>query len=52
MCEKLSACAVVTDGAGSLFQREVIKSVIMSAREGHGESGEKQRKENWNRSVK
>lgn len=34
MCEELSACAVMTDGAGSLFQREVIKSQIMSAGEG------------------
>lgn len=25
MCEELSACAVMTDGAGSHFQQEVIK---------------------------
>lgn len=43
MCEELSACAVMTDGAGSPFQQEVIKSQIMNAREGQdsmqGEEG-------------
>lgn len=39
MCEELSAGAVMTDGAGSLFQREVIKSQIMSAREGQESVG-------------
>lgn len=39
MCEELSACAVMTDGAGSLFQREVIKSQIMTAGEGQGSVG-------------
>lgn len=34
MCEELSACAVMTDGTGSLFQAEVIKTQIMSAGEG------------------
>lgn len=53
MCEELSARAVMTDGAGSLFQGEVIKSQIMSAGEGQESVGEqRQRKENWTRSVK
>lgn len=39
MCEELSACAVMTDGAGSLFRREVIKSQIMSTGEGQGSAG-------------
>lgn len=55
MCEKLSACAVMTDGPGSLFQREVIKSQIMSAGEGQksvGDGGGLVEKENWTRSVK
>ena len=39
MCEELSGRAVMTDGAGSLFQREVIKSQIMSAGEGQGSVG-------------
>lgn len=34
MCEELSTCAVMTDGAGSLFQREGIKSQIVRAGEG------------------
>lgn len=53
MCEELSAGAVMTDGAGSLFQGEVIKSQIMSAGEGQESVGERrQREENWTRSVK
>lgn len=39
MCEELSARTVMTDGAGSLFQQEVIKSQIMSAEEGQQSVG-------------
>ena len=43
MCEELSACAVMTDGAGSLFQQEVIKSQIMSMEERQESVGEEHR---------
>lgn len=45
MCEELSVCAVMTDGAGSHFQREVIKSQIMSARQGQESVGERRQRE-------
>lgn len=45
MCEELSACAVMTDGVGSPFQREVIKSQIMSAGEGQDSVGEQRHRE-------
>lgn len=38
ICEELSLCAVMTDDAGSLFQREVIKSSIMTAGETGGDA--------------
>lgn len=44
MCEELSARAVMTDDAGPLFQREVIKSQIMSTGEGQEREGGGQRR--------